>query len=39
MISVSKNVYLDKLADIVNEYSNTYYRTIKMESVDVNSGK
>ena len=24
MISVSKHGYIDKLADIVNEYSNTY---------------
>ena len=27
-------MYIDKL-DIVNEYSNTYHRTIKMEPVDV----
>ena len=27
MTSVSKNVYIDKLHDIVNEYSNTYHRT------------
>ena len=24
-----KNVYIDKLDDIVNEYNNTYHRTIK----------
>ena len=35
MISVSKNVYIDKLDDIVNEYNNTYHRTIKMKPVDV----
>ena len=35
MTSVSKNVYIDKLDDIVDEYNNTYYRTIKMKSVDV----
>ena len=35
MISVSKNVYIHKLHDIVNEYNNTYHRTIKMKSVDV----
>ena len=35
MTSVSKNVYLDKLDDIVNEYNNTYHRTIKMKPVDV----
>ena len=35
MISVSKNVYIDKLDNIVNEYNNTYHRTIKMKTVDV----
>ena len=30
MISISKNVYIDKFDDIVDEYNNTYYRTIKM---------
>ena len=35
MTSVSKNVYIDKLNDIVNEYNNTYHRTIKMKPVDV----
>ena len=34
MTSVSKNVYIDKLDDIVNEYNNTYHRTIKMKPVD-----
>ena len=33
--SVSKNVYIDKLNDIVNEYNNTYHRTIKMKTDDV----
>ena len=32
---VSKNVYIDKLDDIVNEYNNTYHRTIKINPVDV----
>ena len=32
---MSKNVYVDKLNDIVNEYNNTYHRTIKMKPVDV----
>ena len=32
--SISKNVYTDKLNDIVNEYNNTY-RIIKMKPVDV----
>ena len=35
MTLVSKNVYIDKLDDIVNEYNNTYHRTIKLKPVDV----
>ena len=35
MTSVSKNVYIDKLDDIVSEYNNTYHRTIKTKPVDV----
>ena len=35
MILISKNVYIDKLDDIVNEYNNTYHRTIKMKPIDV----
>ena len=34
MTSIPKNVYIDKLYDIVNEYNNTYQRTIKMKSID-----
>ena len=34
MTSVSKNVYIDKLDDIVDEYNNTHHRTIKMKPVD-----
>ena len=30
-----KNVRIDKLSDIVNEYNNTYHSTIKMKPVDV----
>ena len=33
--SISKNVYIDKSDDIVNEYNNTYHRTIKMKPVDI----
>ena len=33
--SISKNGYIDKLDDIVNEYDNTYHRTIKMKPIDV----
>ena len=31
MTSVSKNVYIDKLDDILNKYNNTYYSTIKWD--------
>ena len=33
--SISKNVYIDKLDDIVNEYNNTYHGTIKMKPIDI----
>ena len=33
--AISKNVYIDKLDDIVNEYNNTYHRTIKMKAADL----
>ena len=29
MTSVMKNVYINKLDDIIGEYNNTYHRTIK----------
>ena len=35
MTSISKNVYIDKLDDIVNKYNNTYHSTIKINTVDV----
>ena len=35
MTAVSKNVYINKLDDIVNEYNNTYHKTIKMKPIDV----
>ena len=38
MTSVSKNLHVDILDNIVNEYSNTY-STIKMKPVDVKSSK
>ena len=34
MTSISKNVYIDNLDDIVNKQNNTY-RKIKMKPVDV----
>ena len=33
--SISKNVYIDKVDDIVNKHNHTYYSTIKMKPVDV----
>ena len=35
MTSISKNVYIDKLDDIVKKYNNTYHASIKMKPVDV----
>ena len=35
MTSISKNVYIDKLGDIVKKYNNTYHASIKMKPVDV----
>ena len=35
MTSISKNVYIDKLDDIVDEYNNTYHTTIKMKPISV----
>ena len=32
---VSKNVYIDKLDDMVNTYNNAYHRTIKMKPIEV----
>ena len=37
MTAISKNVYFDVLNDIVDEYKNTYHRTIKMKPIDVKS--
>ena len=35
MTLISKNVYINKLDDIVNEYNNTYHTTIKMKPIAV----
>ena len=35
MMSILKNVYIDKLDDIVDEYNNRYHRSIKMKPIDV----
>ena len=35
MTSTSKNVYIDKLDNIVNKYNNTYHSTIKMKPTSI----
>ena len=35
MTSISKNVYINKLDEIVNKYKNIYHNTIKMKPVNV----
>ena len=35
MTSISKNVYIDKLDDIVDEYNNAYHTTNKMKPINV----
>ena len=35
MTSISKNVYIDKLDDIVKKYNNAYHTSIKIKPVDV----
>ena len=37
MTSISQNLYIDKLDDIVNKYNNTHHNTIIMKPVDVKS--
>ena len=37
MTSMSKNVRVDKLGDIVNKYNNTYHSVIKIKPFDVKS--
>ena len=37
MTTISKNVCFDVLNDIVIEYNNTYHKTIKIKSIDVES--
>ena len=39
MTSLSINVYIDKLGDMVNEYNNTYHRISKMKPIDVKDNK
>ena len=35
MTAISKNVYFDVLDDILNKYTNTIHRTIKMKPIEV----
>ena len=35
MTSISKNLYIDKLDDIEDEYNNRKHRTIKMKTITV----
>ena len=35
MTSVSKNVYIDKLDDIINKYNNIYFNKSKMKPVSL----
>ena len=37
IISISKNVYINKLGNIIKKYNNTYHRTIKIKPSDVKS--
>ena len=37
LTSISKNVYIGKLDDMNNKYSNTYHSTIKMNPIDLKS--
>ena len=39
MTSISKNVHIDKLDDIVNKCNHTYHRTMKMKPLDVKQSK
>ena len=39
MTSISKNGYTDKLDDIVDKYSHTYHRKIKMRPIDVQDNR
>ena len=37
MTTISKNVYIGVLNDIINKYNNTIHRTIKVKPIDVTS--
>ena len=35
LTSISKNVYINKLDNIVNKHNNTYHKTIKMKPIKI----
>ena len=35
MTTISKNIYIDVLNDIVNKYNNTIHKTIEIKPIDV----
>ena len=35
MTAISKNVYINKLSELVDEYSNTIHRSTKKKPIDV----
>ena len=35
LTTVSKNICIDKLEDVVDEFNNTYHKTIKMKPINV----
>ena len=37
MNAISKNVYIDKIGDIINKHNNMYHRTINIKPIDVRS--
>ena len=37
MTAISKNIYFDRLDDIVSKYNNTVHRAIKMKPIDITS--
>ena len=39
MTEISKNVYIDKLPDIVNKHNDIYHKIIKIKPVDVKDNK
>ena len=39
MTSITKNVYIDKLDDRVNNYDIAYHSTIKLKPLDIKSRK